>query len=80
MFGVSCPTVSFCAVATNGGRIFTSQDPFATSPLPVKKGKHVFRVRAIGWTGLKGPPATARFRVCHPSPLPPCMKHLPPPR
>jgi putative hemolysin len=30
-------------------------------------GKHVFRVRAIGWTGLKGPPEVARFKVCHPT-------------
>ncbi len=30
-------------------------------------GKHVFRVRAIGWTGLRGPPEVARFEVCHPS-------------
>lgn len=36
-------------------------------------GRHVFRVRAIGWTGLKGPAAVARFRVCHPSPLPECL-------
>jgi hypothetical protein len=41
-------------------------------------GKHHFRVRAIGWSGLKGPPARAWFRVCRPpsppppSPLPPC--------
>ena len=30
-------------------------------------GKHVFRVRAIGFTGLKGPAAVARFKVCHPT-------------
>lgn len=36
-------------------------------------GRHVFRVRAIGWTGLKGPPAVARFKVCHPTTLPNCM-------
>jgi hypothetical protein len=153
MFGVSCPTVSLCAVAVKGGRIFTSEDPFAESTEPVKKkkgkrsrkrpkrprttiarapmptnsfagrkyparfrffarkhvqvrgfvckidrrplkrcrppkdylvgfGKHVFRVRAIGWTGLKGPVAVARFRVCRPvpspTPLPPCWKHAPP--
>ncbi len=29
-------------------------------------GRHVFRVRAIGWSGLKGPPAVATFRVCIP--------------
>lgn len=29
-------------------------------------GKHVFRVWAIGWTGLKGKMAYAKFEVCHP--------------
>jgi hypothetical protein len=145
MFGVSCPSTSFCAVAVNKGQIFTSEDPFIT-PLvavgkkenkkrpkrprttislqpppavvidgrnkfkarfrffarnhvqvrgfackidrrPVKRcrspksyrvgiGRHVFRVRAIGWTGLKGPPAVARFEACHPSPLPLCFGRL----
>lgn len=42
-------------------------------------GKHVFRVRAIGWTGLKGPAARYRFKVCHPTPYPNCIKHLSPP-
>ena len=42
-------------------------------------GHHVFRVRAIGWTGLEGPPEVARFRVCHPTPYPNCIRHLPPP-
>lgn len=37
MFGVSCPAISFCAVAANAGQIFTSGDPFAESPAPVKK-------------------------------------------
>lgn len=37
-------------------------------------GMHVFRVRAIGWTGLKGPPAVARFEVCRPKPLPFCLE------
>jgi hypothetical protein len=145
MFGVSCPSISLCAVAGNDGQIFTSEDPFAESPVPVEKtggkkknkkrprrprttiaarpplgveihsgkvwvrfhffarnhvqfrgfackidgrsvkrchspkgyrvglGRHVFRVRAIDWTGLKGPPAVARFRVCHPTTLPNCM-------
>lgn len=36
-------------------------------------GRHVFRVRAIGWTGLKGPPEVARFEVCRPGPLPYCL-------
>jgi len=139
-FGISCPSESLCAIAANEGQIFTSTDPFASSPSspqatePEKKkrrryrpkrprakigagpqpgveitgrkatvrflffarrraqvrgflckldtrpakrcrspktyrvglGKHVFRVRAIGWTGLRGPVATWRFRVCHP--------------
>lgn len=36
-------------------------------------GRHVFRVHAIGWTGLKGPPEVARFEVCRPGPLPLCL-------
>ncbi len=36
-------------------------------------GRHVLRVRAIGWTGLKGPPARARFEVCKPQRLPLCI-------
>jgi hypothetical protein len=152
-FGVSCPSVSFCAIAGAKGQILTSNDPFVVAPTPVKGtgrgtgkkmkrpkrprvtiarapysgleidpgtkapvrvfffarkhvqvrgfackldghpvrrcrspksyrvgvGRHVFHVRAIGWTGLKGPPEVARFRVCHPTPYPNCMRHLPPP-
>jgi len=139
MFGVSCPSTTFCALAGAKGQIVTSGDPFVVPPPPAKKaaagkkkhkkqpkrprvtiaraplpgveidgskvrlrtffyarkhaqvrgfacrvdnlpakrcqspkvftvglGKHVFRVRAIGWTGLKGPAETARFKVCHP--------------
>ena len=144
LFGVACPTISFCAVAANKGQILTSNDPFAESPPPAGKkgrkgtrkrvkrprtrlaagppagveidgatvrvrfrffaanharirgfackidrrsvrrcrspkgyrvgiGKHVFRVRAIGWTGLKGPPAVARFEVCRPTTLAWCQ-------
>jgi hypothetical protein len=150
MFGVSCPSVSLCAIAGNEGQIFTSTDPFATSPDPqqgrkkkhrkrpkrprttiaaqpspaiettrrklparfrffarhhvqvrgflckldgrrlkrchspkayrVGLGHHVFRVRAIGWTGLRGPAEVARFRVCRPTPYGACLKHLPPPK
>jgi hypothetical protein len=29
-------------------------------------GKHIFRVWAIGWTGLRGKMAFAKFEVCHP--------------
>ncbi len=43
-------------------------------------GKHVFRVRAIGRTGLRGPQAVVRFKTCRPQPLPLCLKRLPPPR
>ncbi len=150
MFGVSCPTVSFCAVAAASAQVFTSDDPFVAPPAPAKAkgkrhlrhgpkrpraqigrhpelgiefsgrkltvhfgfyemhrapvrgfvcrldrrplkrcsapkayrvsfGRHVFRVRAIGSTGLRGPVASARFRVCHPTPYPQCVRHLPPP-
>ena len=150
MWGVSCPSISFCAIAAGDGQVFTSEDPFAVAvkkqvnkrhgkkrrrgpkrPLtilakrpgpaveldgrkltalfrffaadhasvrgfacridkrPLRRcrspkayrvgfGRHRFRVRAIGWSGLKGPVATAAFRVCHPlsppppKPLPPC--------
>lgn len=152
-FGVSCATPALCAIAVNGGQIFTSTDPFA-APDPVvtkpgekkKKGKrnrpkrprvtiakrpppgielttgrkltvrfrfyarnrarvrgflcklnggplkpcrspksyrlvpgrYVFRVRAIGWTGLRGPAEAARFEVCRPTKYPNCIRHLPP--
>jgi hypothetical protein len=42
-------------------------------------GRHVFRVRAIGSTGLRGPAEVAHFRTCHPTPYPNCFKHLPAP-
>jgi hypothetical protein len=142
IFGVSCPSVSLCAVAGAKGRIYTSTDPFAPPPPPTtpvndgpKKnrkhkgpkrprvvigarppagtetearkakvrfrffaanrasvrgfvckldhrpmrpcrspksyragiGKHVFKVRAVGWTGYRGPVALAGFKVCHPT-------------
>jgi hypothetical protein len=150
MWGASCPSVSFCAIAAGDGQVFTSEDPFAEPPPPAKKkgkrrrshgpkrprakigphpesgiefsgrkltvrfgfyemhrapvrgfvcrldrrplrrcsspksyrvsfGRHVFRVRAIGSTGLRGPAAKAFFRVCHPTPYPQCIRHLPPP-
>ncbi len=40
-------------------------------------GRHRFRVRAIGWSGQKGPPAFASFRVCRPH-SPPPVRSLPP--
>lgn len=33
----------------------------------VGRGKHRFSVRAIGWTGLKGPAEVHRFEVCAPT-------------
>lgn len=157
MWGASCPLVTFCAIGAGDGQVFTSDDPFATSPVPAKDGgikkkrrkgpkrprttlgkrppleveldggkltvrfgffatnhapirgfvckidkrplvrchspksyrvgvgRHRFRVRAIGWSGLRGPPEGAWFRVCRPlspppaTPLPPCWKHPWPP-
>lgn len=130
MFGVSCPSPAFCAIAAADGTVLTSSDPFEASPgtatrgkrkrvrrrpktilahvdragrvktdkrrfrvlfrfyatskargfvckrdlRPYRRcsspfrywagrGKHVFRVRAIGPTGLKGPVALDRFRI-----------------
>jgi hypothetical protein len=37
-------------------------------------GRHIFRVRAIGWSGLRGPAARWSFEVCHPTPYPACHK------
>lgn len=149
MWGVSCPSSTFCAVSGGDGQVFISEDPFATPPQaaagkhkkkrrkgpkrprvelgrrpfpvlelegrkltarfrfyaahrapvrgfvckidkrPLRRchspkdyrvgvGRHRFRVHAIGWTGLRGPPTRASFRVCRPpspppaSPKPPC--------
>lgn len=146
-FGVSCPSINFCAIAGADGQIFTSTDPFVeTQPTrkttgkkqkkrhrkrpkrprttiaraptngleieskrvrvqtyffarhrvqvrgfacgldgrPLKRcrspksyrvgvGKHVIRVRAIGWTGLRGPAEVAQFEVCHPTFPPNCQ-------
>jgi len=131
LFGVSCPSSTFCAISGADGRIFTNSDPFSNdgvakahsksrrrrpkrprtiialaragsrvrnrhmkSPVlmrfhangkvrgfrcsrdkrgfrpchsPVRYrvgiGKHIFRVRAIGVTGLKGPVAFKKFVV-----------------
>jgi hypothetical protein len=30
-------------------------------------GKHVFKVRAVGWTGYRGPVAYDLFEVCRPT-------------
>jgi hypothetical protein len=134
LFGVSCASSSFCAVAGADGQIFTSADPFGATGGPAANGKgqgkrrggplrprvrivrahtgfrvrnrhlkshvyfrfhsvgrarsflcrresgpflpcrspvryragvghHVFSVRAVGTTGLKGPIVTRRFRI-----------------
>ena len=131
LFGVSCVSISFCAMAAAEGRVYTNTDPFGEatgaaakkprksrrlkrprtiiadvkggvrvrnrraktkilfrfhanararrflckrdggpfrrcrSPLRyrVGLGKHAFRVRAIGMTGLRGPITTERFEV-----------------
>jgi hypothetical protein len=39
--------------------------------LRVRAGRHVFKVRAVGLTGLKGKVATGRFQVFRPSEWPP---------
>lgn len=36
-------------------------------------GIHVFRVRAISWSGSRGPVAHAGFKVCHPTRLGFCL-------
>jgi hypothetical protein len=146
MFGVSCPTASFCAIAATRGRIFTSTNPFEPPPVvPTKKakkkprkhrgpkrpraiiaaspppgveiakgtakvrfrffaakhasvrgfvcklddrkfkpcsspktyrvgyGRHLFKVRAVGWTGHRGKAAHDPFEVCHPTNFTNCV-------
>lgn len=130
IFGVSCVSRSFCAIAAADGQIFTNDDPFGEltpqrhdggggrrprrprtiistarvrETLPKRSrttkalfrfhangrvrrflcsrdggafrrchspvryrvglGRHLFRVRAVGLTGLRGPVATKRFKV-----------------
>jgi hypothetical protein len=141
MFGVSCPTATFCAIAATRGQIFTSTNPFERPPAPVEAkpkkkkavrhkgskrpraiiaaspppgvevargkakvrfrffaakhasvrgfvckldqrayrpckspkayrvgiGKHLFKVRAVGWTGYRGKVAYDPFKVCRPT-------------
>ena len=38
MWGVVCPSISFCAIAAADGQVFTSEDPFEASPVPAKAG------------------------------------------
>jgi hypothetical protein len=42
-------------------------------------GRHVFRVRAIGYSGLRGRMETRRFRVCRPTRYGNCVRNLPAP-
>ena len=150
-FGASCAARELCAIAANGGQVFTSTDPFAVTEPPAPKqgekkkvrrkgpkrpravigrgpppgielargrkatvrfgffarnrapvrgflcklnkrplkrcrspksyrvglGRHVFRVRAIGRTGLRGPVAVWRFEVCRPTGYAYCLKRMP---
>jgi len=46
-------------------------------PYRVGLGRHVFRVRAIGFSGLRGRVETRRFKVCRPTEYGYCMRHLP---
>ncbi|MFL5833365.1 MAG: hypothetical protein ACJ76B_05230 [Solirubrobacterales bacterium] len=48
-------------------------------PYRVGLGRHVFRVRAIGYSGLRGRVETRRFKVCRPTEFGNCMRHLPSP-
>lgn len=48
IFGASCPTLDFCALAASGWRVFTSTDPFSAPPagaIPGKRKKHKRRPR-----------------------------------
>ena len=42
-------------------------------------GRHVFRVRAIGYSGLRGPIETRRFKVCRPTGYGNCIRNVPAP-
>jgi hypothetical protein len=48
-------------------------------PYRVGLGRHVFRVRAIGYSGLRGRVETRRFKVCRPTEFGNCVRHLPSP-
>jgi len=48
-------------------------------PYRVALGRHVFRVRAIGYSGLRGRVETRRFKVCRPTEFGNCVRRLPPP-
>jgi hypothetical protein len=42
-------------------------------------GRHLFKVKAVGWTGHRGKAAYKPFKVCRPTNYTNCVKHLPPP-
>lgn len=44
LFGVSCPSSSFCALVAADGQIFTSTDPFAATPPRPDGAKHARKV------------------------------------
>ncbi|HEU5104785.1 MAG TPA: hypothetical protein VFU11_02970 [Solirubrobacterales bacterium] len=46
-------------------------------PYRVGLGRHVFRVRAIGYSGLRGRIETRRFKVCRPTEYGNCVRNLP---
>jgi len=48
-------------------------------PYRVGLGRHVFRVRAIGYSGLRGRIETRRFKVCRPTRYGQCVRNPPPP-
>jgi hypothetical protein len=43
-------------------------------------GKHLFKVRAVGWTGYRGKAAYHPFEVCRPTEIGFCIDRLPPPQ
>ncbi len=67
IFGVSCPTTSFCVISGSRGRLFTSADPFVPPPVEPtkgkkrKKGKGPKRPRAL--IGLSPMPTEIRGRT-----------------
>lgn len=42
-------------------------------------GRHLFKVKAVGWTGHRGKAAYDPFKVCRPTDFTNCVAHLPPP-
>jgi hypothetical protein len=76
--------VHFRFYAVGGSRGFVckrDRDPWRRCHSPdrywVTRGKHVFRVRAIGYTGLRGPIALDRFTIHSIDDKCPCARPLP---